>query len=418
MSSSIIARNSQLFTKVVKSTHTYEVMTSSIARFSNSTLFTKVKSIPVQYPFGFGVVLSGFKTSFSDLLVQKVIEKREDIDWKRNSAFAAFGFIYLGGVQYMLYVPLFGRLFPTAATFASKPLSQKIQDVPGMLNLVAQVFLDQCVHHPLMYFPAFYCTKELVMNTQNPNFTKVLTDYKNNLTDDLKALWKIWVPATLVNFAFMPMYARIPFVAGVSLLWTCVLSATRGGDIVNGTEMVGGAVTGATYSLLKEGLDERFNITPVELDTNMCHVSLSAAGKQKPGLVAELARKIANFNGNITHSKMVRLGQEFIIQMHVAIPPEQKNNFLKALKTDKYLRDSFNNNIQTTILTRRDTKNGTVPKAVLGIHLYCIGEDRYVRVKEKGVDQGIRKLVLYSRESKLMTSFLSLIFALFPDQGC
>ena len=26
----------------------------------------------------------------------------------------------------------------------------------------AQVGLDQCLHHPLMYFPAFYCTRECI----------------------------------------------------------------------------------------------------------------------------------------------------------------------------------------------------------------------------------------------------------------
>jgi hypothetical protein len=45
----------------------------------------------------------GMKTAFSDLLVQKVVERREYIDWNRNGAFATFGLLYLGGVQYFLY---------------------------------------------------------------------------------------------------------------------------------------------------------------------------------------------------------------------------------------------------------------------------------------------------------------------------
>ena len=42
----------------------------------------------------------------------------------------------------------------------------------------------------------------------------------------------------------------------------------------------GGAVTGSTYLLLKEGLDA-FNTTPVEMDLNMCHLNISAAGKNR-----------------------------------------------------------------------------------------------------------------------------------------
>jgi hypothetical protein len=182
---------------------------SSAAATGSSTsaaVWSKVKNVPVKYPFAFGVILSGFKTSFSDLLVQKVVERKENIDWKRNAAFAAFGFVYLGGVQYTIYVPIFGRLFPNAAKFAAKPLRQKLQDVRGLWQLSAQVFLDQCVHHPLMYFPAFYITKELVMGPSNnpsgkPDIPKVLSEYQQNFKEDLLALWKIWVVST-IKFLF------------------------------------------------------------------------------------------------------------------------------------------------------------------------------------------------------------------------
>ncbi len=331
------------------------------------SLWSQAKKIPIRYPLAFGVVLSGFKTSFSDLLVQKVVERREKVDWRRNAAFAAFGFVYLGGVQYTLYVPVFGRLFPNAAKFAAKPLSQKVTDVQGMIQLAAQTFLDQCIHHPLMYFPAFYVTKELVMSN-SPDVMKVLRNYKKNMKEDLLALWKIWVPATMFNFAFMPMHLRIPFVAGVSLLWTCILSAMRGGDVAHSNDMAGGAVTGASYLLLQEGLDS-LNTTPVELDETMYHMNISAVGKDRPGLVAMLSRHIAAQGGNVTHSKMVRLGEEFIIQMHVAIAPETAPTFLKSLKGRELNKELT---IQTTKLTKRcSSKN-----SVFGMRLHCVGQDK------------------------------------------
>jgi predicted amino acid-binding ACT domain protein len=331
------------------------------------SLWSQAKKIPIQYPMAFGIALSGCKTSFSDLLVQKVIERRENVDWRRNAAFASFGFFYLGGVQYTLYVTVFGRVFPNAARFAAKPLAQKLTDVKGMVHLCAQTFLDQCIHHPLMYFPVFYMTKEVVMQ-DSPDVMKVLREYRKNMKEDLLALWKIWVPATMFNFAFMPMHLRIPFVAGVSLLWTCVLSTMRGGDIAHGEDMVGGAVTGASYSLLREGLD-LFNTTPVELDETLYHVNISAAGKQRPGLVAMLSRHVAEEGGNVTHSKMVRLGEEFIIQMHVAVPPEKAKKFIKSLKNRELSREL---NIQTTKLTKRcSSKN-----SVFGIRIHCVGDDK------------------------------------------
>ncbi|KAL3931205.1 MAG: hypothetical protein SGBAC_011417 [Bacillariaceae sp.] len=255
------------------------------------------------------------------------------------------------------------------------------------------------VHHPLMYFPAFYCTRELVMS-EKPDFGKVIADYRKNMKEDLLALWKIWVPATAVNFAFMPMHLRIPFVAGVSLLWTMVLSTMRGGDITHGDEMAGGAVTGSTYLLLKEGLDA-FNTTPVEMDLNMCHLNISAAGKNRgtslryyignaqevkaklgtltdrlafnltAGLVAMLSRHISDNGGNVTHSKMTRLGSEFIMQMHVAVEPKKAKEFLKSLKAKEL---SAELDIQATQLSQRCDKEDHSAK--MGMRIHCVGIDR------------------------------------------
>ena len=66
-----------------------------------------VLRVAKQHPFKFGMGYSLFKTAGCDILVQKVVEKREEIDVKRTTTFAAFGLFYLGGVQYMIYVPLF-----------------------------------------------------------------------------------------------------------------------------------------------------------------------------------------------------------------------------------------------------------------------------------------------------------------------
>ena len=343
---------------------------------TDSHLWSRAKAVPAKYPFAFGVLISGFKTSFSDLLVQKVVNQNEQIDWRRNAAFATFGFIYLGGIQYALYVPIFGRLFPNMAKFTAKPLKEKLKDIPGLCNVGLQTFLDQCVHHPLLYFPTFYITKEIVMggaDGKKPDISRVLTNYRDNMKEDLIALWKIWVPAMFFNFAVMPMHLRIPFTAGISLGWTCVLSAMRGGDAVHGEDMVGGGVTQATYQIFMEGLDA-FNTTPVEMDINLDHVSISAAGKDRPGMVAQLASHIASRGGNVTHSKMVRLGEEFIIQMHVAVPKNESNTFSKSLKSIE-----LNGlDIQATRLNRR--KTGDKSKAVMGMKIHCVGKDRFVAV--------------------------------------
>ena len=336
-----------------------------------SSMLSRLRSIPVQYPFAFGVVFSGFKTSASDLMAQKLVEQRETIDWKRNMAFAAFGFIYLGGVQYSIYVPLFGRIFPTAKTFAAKSLAEKLKDARGMFECVAQVLVDQCLHHPFMYFPAFYCTRELVMHSDNPDLMQCLRDYQRNMKEDLLALWTIWIPATLFNFAFMPMWARIPTVATTSLVWSIILSTMRGGDVKGGVEVAGGAVTGATLHMVEEGLGTLFT-QPVELESNMSHIMITAGGLDKPGWVAELSRAIADAGGSITHSRMVRLGADFIITLHASVPPEKERAFTKVLRADKGLKPL---NLQFKNVTQRENM---VAPPQLGVRVRAVGEDRYV----------------------------------------
>ena len=208
-----------------------------------------------------------------------------------------------------------------------------------------------------------------------PDFGRRLREYRENMDEDLKALWKVWVPATAVNFAFMPMWARIPFTAGVSLVWTCILSAMRGGDVVHQDEISGAAVTGATYKMVKEtvlsGNSSLFAASTVDLDKDKTHIVVSASGPDKAGWVAALARAVADQGGNVTLSKMVRLGNDFIILMHVAAPPEQTKSLMKNLKRHHALKGL---NIQTTTLQRRET--GKFAKAVMGVRVNCVGEDR------------------------------------------
>ena len=205
---------------------------------------------------------------------------------------------------------------------------------------------------------------------EKPDVSRCLADYRINMKEDLSALWKIWVPATVVNFAFMPLYGRIPFVACVSLLWTCILSTMRGGDVTHGEDMAGGAVTGATLTMLEESVNVLFT-SPVDLDRNKHHLMLTASGHDKQGWVAMVSRAVADAGGNITHSRMVRLGSEFIVLMHVSVKPEEVKQLISKVKRDPHLKPL---NVQFNSISRR--KTGTYQEAVMGVHLRCVGADK------------------------------------------
>jgi hypothetical protein len=78
------------------------------------------------------------------------------------------------------------------------------------------------------------------------------------------------------------MWARIPWVAGTSLFWTCILSAMRGGAIIEAETMAGGAVTGASMQIFEDGLKDIFSC-PIEMDPDLCHFCVSASGKDQVG---------------------------------------------------------------------------------------------------------------------------------------
>jgi len=181
---------------------------------------------PVKHPVVFGGAVSAAKTSASDYSAQKFVEKKEQIDVRRNLVFFCWGLLWLGGVQYFIYVKVFAKhLFPGAAAFAAKPLREKIADRAGQAAVLKQVSLDQFVHHPFMLFPAFYQVKELIEGgTPSDAWRK----FRANQYEDLKTCWSIWIPAFIFNFSFCPLWMRVPFVAGVSFFFMVLFSSMRG----------------------------------------------------------------------------------------------------------------------------------------------------------------------------------------------
>lgn len=66
-----------------------------------------------------------------------------------------------------------------------------------------------CVRsHPFVYFPAFYSLKGYV---EGRPLEETYRKYREDLWENCKALWMIWVPAQMVNFTVVPLHLRIPF---------------------------------------------------------------------------------------------------------------------------------------------------------------------------------------------------------------
>jgi len=176
-------------------------------------------ALAAQAPFTTGFITTGFKTTAADAFAQLVVEKKEKIDWKRNAMFTTFGFFYLGGFQYYLYNVQFTAWCATITKYAGHVGAAPVK-----------TFIDQFLHHPMMYFPVFYSLKATVEG--RPYVTgpdSAMARYRAECFDCWKACWSLWVPCTLFNFTFVPRHLRIPFVAATSFVWTITLSLMQSG---------------------------------------------------------------------------------------------------------------------------------------------------------------------------------------------
>ena len=195
---------------------------------SNSVL-----AFPRNHPYAFNIGLATVKTSLCDILVQKYIEKRDEIDWKRNAVFVAFGCAYLGVFQWFIYVTLFKRWFPQTAKFANQPFREKIRNKEGLKDLCKQVAFDNFVHYTFIYFPVFYVFKEAIQGTgydKTPSSvvsTGLGTYFGQNFVEDNAKMYATWIPGDFIIYA-VPMWLRLPTNHALSFLWTCYLSFLRG----------------------------------------------------------------------------------------------------------------------------------------------------------------------------------------------
>ena len=106
--------------------------------------------------------------------------------------------------------------------------SKKLVD-PSALSVIAkQIAFDIAIHMPFMYFPTFYCVKELVQGPPGGNVVvDGLSKYKENWVVDQTAMVKVWLPADVVFFSG-PLWLRLPLRHVVSFGWTAYVSFLRG----------------------------------------------------------------------------------------------------------------------------------------------------------------------------------------------
>jgi len=159
-----------------------------------------------RWPLPVAFVTCLLKGSASDVVTQKVVEGKDEVDAKRNFAFAAFSGSYLGCGQHYVYNVLFTRLFGVGQNFATA---------------FKKVAADGLVHVPLVCHPLLFMMEDTVLRG-GP--IEGLARYSNEWLDIMKPYWSIWTFLHLFNFMVTPPELRIGLIACMSFLWLIILS--------------------------------------------------------------------------------------------------------------------------------------------------------------------------------------------------
>ena len=95
--------------------------------------------IAQQYPFAVSVGVATAKTGGADFVVQRYVENKKSIDWSRTISFSVFGFVFLGVVQWFIYVPGYRLVFKEMDKFCQQTIKQKLRNKAGLKDLAGYV---------------------------------------------------------------------------------------------------------------------------------------------------------------------------------------------------------------------------------------------------------------------------------------
>ncbi len=153
---------------------------------------------------------SGVISFFGDMLCQKIEgqflkKKTEDgFNWHRAYVFTTIGTFYVAPVLHVHYSYVLPYLVPTVTT-------------TGALLKLA---FDQAVFAPCMLYSFYY----VINFIEGRGMEQARADLKLKYWQTLKTNWQIWIPASFINFNFVPIPYQVLWANFVSLIFNTFLS--------------------------------------------------------------------------------------------------------------------------------------------------------------------------------------------------
>lgn len=159
-------------------------------------------------------------------LLPEQMKKHEDLwkeetawDFKRTLRFAAYNFCVapLGGKWYMFLDKFFPM--PVATGVVSKAVQAQLSKKANSMAIKRMV-TDQA-----LFAPAGLVLFFTVMGiAETGRWEGVKEKFKDAYVPALIANYKVWPAVQYINFKFMPLQYRLPFVSSLGILWNAYLS--------------------------------------------------------------------------------------------------------------------------------------------------------------------------------------------------
>ena len=200
---------------------------NSVLAASNSVLAACKK-----HPLLAAVFCATLKDSSCDVATQRTMNPEgAPWDWRRTAIFATFGATFVGAWQYWLFSVVVPRVIPMSAGFAAAPLRQKLTDTVGLRSIALFVAVENLFNQPFGHFPTLYAIKYRLTHggaSLGDSVGAGVADARRNFVEDNINSCAVWVPATIINGLFVPVWARVPFMNLCGCGWTSFISYTKG----------------------------------------------------------------------------------------------------------------------------------------------------------------------------------------------
>lgn len=151
-------------------------------------------------------VILGAADVAGQAIEQKTKETSNDLDIARTVRFAFFGLVLQAPWNHFYYLLLDGTIPPTEEPFTA---------TTGI-----KVVIDQFVQAPIFTVLIFAFLGFL----EGKNTEAIKKQLDDDYVDTMLANWKLWVPATVVNIAFVPPILRVLYLNCVFFFWSIFLS--------------------------------------------------------------------------------------------------------------------------------------------------------------------------------------------------